>query len=141
MSLKELMRESQRRRLQNLQDEKEKREKVKARAAADPQKPGEYKKSQDVTFYSKPSLADPGTQAAAAAVDSSKKKESPLERWKRKRSSGSLHGLSAGELANLFDGLTPDGCNKEGVKVSFVERGESLTGDRCRISVAIPSCR
>lgn len=118
MSLKELMRESQRRRLQNLQDEKEKREKVKARAAADPQQPDAYPKETSVG-----------------------KKESPLEQWKRKRSGGSLQGLSAGELANLFDGLTPDGCNKEGVKVSFVERGESLTGDRCRISVAIPSCR
>lgn len=33
----------------------------------------------------------------------------------------------AGEIANIIDGLTPSGYNKEDRKVSFVERGGSFT--------------
>jgi hypothetical protein len=33
---------------------------------------------------------------------------------------------SAGEIANLLDGLTADGFDRLGCKVSFVERGESV---------------
>lgn len=123
-TLKDLKREKERRRrLQSLQDEKEKRGKVKAGAAAGIPEPAV-----------KAANVDPGAQAAAATKTNAGKKETPLERWKRKRSGGSLSGLSAGELANLFDGLTPDGYNKEGVKVSFVERGESLEPGFKRIS-------
>jgi len=35
-----------------------------------------------------------------------------------------------GELANMIDGLTPDGYDKRGVKVSFIERGVKKTGKR-----------
>ncbi len=51
-----------------------------------------------------------------------------LERWREKRSRWVKHctenpgyDAPAGELANMIDGLTPDGYNKKGRKVSFVE--------------------
>ena len=34
--------------------------------------------------------------------------------------------LSAGELANVLEGLTPDGYDAQGRKVSFVETGQPL---------------
>jgi hypothetical protein len=114
-TLKDLKREKERRgRLRNLQDEKEKRGKVKAGAAAGILEP-------DV----KAGEIDPGSPARSAAVRDPGKKETPLDRWKRTRSRTS--GLSAGELANVLDNLTPDGYDREGRKVSFIERGESMT--------------
>ena len=35
---------------------------------------------------------------------------------------------SAGELCNYADGLSPDGYNRHGVKVGFVERGTDVFG-------------
>jgi len=48
----------------------------------------------------------------------------PLEVWKAKRSRAVKRDLSAGELANMIEGLTPDGFDKKGRKVSFVEGGQ-----------------
>lgn len=59
------------------------------------------------------------------------KKESSKS-WKEKREHWSKHykehpgfEAPAGELANMIDGLTPDGYDKKGRKLSFVERGRS----------------
>ncbi|GEM_PF-2335236 len=46
--------------------------------------------------------------------------------WAAKRASVDPSSLSAGELANLFDGLTADGYDRRGRKVSFVETGRPL---------------
>ena len=61
-----------------------------------------------------------------AKPDLQKKAPDPLETWKAKRSE--KRDFSAGEIANLLDGLTPDGYNKKGVKVSFVETGTAWPG-------------
>jgi len=37
-----------------------------------------------------------------------------------------MSNLSAGEIANVLEGLTPDGHDAQGRKVSFVETGKSL---------------
>lgn len=56
-----------------------------------------------------------------------------LERWREKRERWTKYctenpgyDAPAGELANILDGLTPDGYDKTGKKVSFVERGDSF---------------
>lgn len=61
-------------------------------------------------------------------------KKNPGKSWKEKRERWAKRykehpGIDApaGELANMIDGLTPDGYDKQGRKVSFVERGEDLT--------------
>jgi hypothetical protein len=53
--------------------------------------------------------------------------------WKAERSAWSercLKGYSppAGEIANVAEGLTPGGKDKQGRQVSFVERGTSIWG-------------
>lgn len=64
---------------------------------------------------------------------SSKEKSPKL--WKRKREAWIKYyaehpGLDApaGEVVNMLDELTPDGCDKNGKKVSFVERGKDVLG-------------
>jgi hypothetical protein len=49
--------------------------------------------------------------------------ETPLEAWKRKRAAREVEELEGGEIANMLEGLTPDGYDQKGRKVSFVERG------------------
>jgi len=50
-------------------------------------------------------------------------------KWKLKRTEFVARCKTAGyspeggELANFWDGLTPDGYNKEGKKVGFIEKG------------------
>jgi len=58
-----------------------------------------------------------------------------LTEWEKKRrefSSRCAQGYSpeSGEICNVLDGLTPDGYNKHGVKVSFVEHGTPVFGRR-----------
>ncbi|MBA7614373.1 hypothetical protein ES703_21637 [subsurface metagenome] len=74
----------------------------------------------------------PGSQEKKGAV---LKEKSPPKSFKEKRKDWIKHysenpGLNApaGEIANIIDGLTPDGFDKKGNKVSFVERGKSFTG-------------
>lgn len=55
--------------------------------------------------------------------------QDPLEIWKAKRARAMKRGLSAGEIANMIEGLTPDGFDKEGRKISFVETGEPYNFD------------
>jgi len=56
-----------------------------------------------------------------------------FRKWKKERAEFTQkcregYSPEAGELANMIDGLTPDGYNKNGKKVSFVERGWSGSG-------------
>lgn len=71
-------------------------------------------------------------------------KKEPAGSWKKKRARWSKYykehpelEAPAGELANMIDGLTPDGYDRKGRKVSFVERGESLT-ESSRLSSGRP---
>jgi len=63
------------------------------------------------------------------------KEKTPPKSWEEKRkdwikrySENPGLNASAGEIANIIDGLTPDGYDKKGKKVSFIERGKSFTG-------------
>jgi hypothetical protein len=67
------------------------------------------------------------------------KEETSFATWQRKRKEFQefcLRGYesSVGELANMIDGLTPDGFDKSGKKVSFVEEGRSLFERSRRLS-------
>ena len=63
---------------------------------------------------------------------SPKDEGTPAEIWKKKReawtsqSSRGLYEPLAGEIANMLEGLTPDGYDRNGRKVSFVEIGKPL---------------
>ena len=46
--------------------------------------------------------------------------------WRAKRAAADPASLCAGELANMLEGLTPDGFDRMGRKVSFAEHGEPL---------------
>lgn len=56
------------------------------------------------------------------------------ERWAKYYSEHPGLDAPAGEIANMIDGLTPEGHDKKGRKVSFVESGRDLTGRSSRIS-------
>jgi len=63
------------------------------------------------------------------------KEKTPPKSWEEKRKDWIKHysenpGLSApaGEIVNIIDGLTPDGYDKKGNKVSFVEKEKPFTG-------------
>jgi len=59
--------------------------------------------------------------------------ETPLETWQReRRQAARSKNLSAGQVANLLDGLTPDGCDRNGRKVSFVESDKAAFGSSSR---------
>jgi hypothetical protein len=48
--------------------------------------------------------------------------ETPLETWQpERRQAAHSRNRSAGQVANLLEGLTPDGRDRSGRKVSFVE--------------------
>jgi len=58
-----------------------------------------------------------------------------LLEWKRKRKAWFKHysehptsEAPAGEIVNILEGLTPDGYDKQGRKVSFVEQGKPVIG-------------
>jgi hypothetical protein len=60
-----------------------------------------------------------------------------VESWREKRKQAMLNKetLSASQLVNMMYGLTPDGYDKNGVKVSFVERDKPFGGSfRRRLS-------
>ena len=62
------------------------------------------------------------------------KSEAEIE-WRRKRAEFAQRcreGYSpiAGEIRNFVEGYTPDGFDKQGRRVSFVERGESVFDKR-----------
>lgn len=64
----------------------------------------------------------------------------PVRSWMEKRAhwikrykEHPEYDVPAGELANMIDGLTPDGYDRTGKKVSFVER-EFPRGENSRIS-------
>jgi len=74
----------------------------------------------------------PGSQEKKGAV---LKEKTPPKSWEEKRkdwikcySENPELNAPAGEIVNIIDGLTPDGYDKKGNKVSFVERGKSFTG-------------
>lgn len=74
----------------------------------------------------------PGPQEKKGAV---LKEKTPPKSFEEKRKDWIKHysenpGLNApvGEIANIIDGLTPDGFDKKGNKVSFVETGKPFTG-------------
>lgn len=69
------------------------------------------------------SLVDQGPVLKKEGRGSWKKKR---DRWTKYYSEHSDLEAPAGELANMIDGLTPDGYDKEGRKVSFIEQGEDL---------------
>ena len=56
--------------------------------------------------------------------------ETEFERKRREFAALCAKGYSpsSGELCNVLEGLTPDGYNKHGVKVGFVERGTPVWG-------------
>jgi len=56
------------------------------------------------------------------------------EEWAAARAKANPDTLSAGELANMIEGLTPDGRDRQGRRVSFAERGVAALGDQRRIS-------
>jgi hypothetical protein len=55
-----------------------------------------------------------------------------FERKRREFADRIMKGYSpsTGELANYIEGLTHDGYDRQGRKVSFIERGESIFGRR-----------
>jgi hypothetical protein len=58
--------------------------------------------------------------------------ETPLEAWQRKRRQAK--NLSADQVANMLEGLTPNGYDRDGRKVSFVETGRFFYGRRRGLS-------
>lgn len=76
----------------------------------------------------------PGSQEKKEAAP---KEKTPPESWEEKRKDWLEKykknlGLEApaGEIANMIDGLSPDGYDKKGRRASFVERGKSFTGSQ-----------
>jgi len=59
----------------------------------------------------------------AAEREAARAAKEAEEKWAAARAAVDPANLSAGELANMIDGLTPDGHDKRGRKVSFVETG------------------
>ena len=74
----------------------------------------------------------PGSQEKKGAV---LKEKTPPKSFEEKRKDwikcySENPGLNApaGEIVNIIDGLTPDGYDKKGNKVSFVEKEKPFTG-------------
>jgi hypothetical protein len=59
--------------------------------------------------------------------------EAPAEAWLAERSVNT-DDLSAGELCNMLEGLTPSGKDKRGRQVSFVEKGTNIYGNTGSVS-------
>jgi hypothetical protein len=64
--------------------------------------------------------------------------DDPAAIWKAKReqwakeNGETMDEVPAGEVANMLEGLTPDGYNRKGKRASFVEEGESVgQQERC----------
>jgi len=62
--------------------------------------------------------------------------ETEFERKRREFTDRISHGYSpsAGEVANLIEGLTADGFDRLGRKVSFIEHGTPVFGRRTKLS-------
>lgn len=61
------------------------------------------------------------------------RRDASFRTWKRERKEFAQrckdgHSPEAGELANFMDSLTPDGHDKNGKKVSFIEKGKDILG-------------
>jgi len=81
------------------------------------------------------------TNQAPTRKEESVSKGKPSKSWKRKRQAWIKHysehpdfEAPAGEIANILDGLDPEGYDKSGRKVSFIERGKELTSRSSGIS-------
>lgn len=67
-----------------------------------------------------------------------RRKGATIRTWKKERAEFAQkckdgRSPEGGELANFMDGLTPAGYDKNGKKVSFVERGKDILGSSERI--------